>query len=294
MPLSSMTGFARTHGEADWGSWVWEGKSVNGKSLDARIAVPNGLEAVEQKMRKAVGDIFARGNFQISLRVEYTSGESELSINMPALKSLMTAYEEADGTMATGPALATLMGIKGVIESGSNSETKNKVLLDTVEPFLETGREMLTQLAVGRDAEGQALSHLLFGHLNEVERITSEAVDFATAQSESIAQRYRDRISEFDSEGAVTEERLATEIAVLAAKADVSEELDRLHAHVAAGHDLLQQNGAVGRNLGFLAQELNREANTLCSKSASLDLTNAGLALKAVIDQFKEQAANVE
>ena len=125
-------------------------------------------------------------------------------------------------------------------------------------------------------------------------RHTSDALTHAGAQKAALTDKYRARITEFDADGAVSDERLATEVAVLAAKADVTEELDRLQAHIARGQSLVTSDGAVGRDLGFLAQEMNREANTLCSKSASLDLTNAGLALKSVIDQFKEQAANVE
>ncbi|MDJ0920727.1 MAG: YicC/YloC family endoribonuclease [Henriciella sp.] len=289
-----MTGFARSHGEADWGSWVWEGKSVNGKGLDVRLVAPTGAEEVEKRMRKAIAARFSRGNFQISLRLELSAADAGLTVNMAALKSLMDAYEQADGALATGPALATLMGVKGVIEAGSNSEMRREVIEGAVDPLVKSGEEMLAALAANRDAEGEALSELLFGHLNEIERLSADAVMFAADQKESIATKYRERIAEFDSEGAVSDDRLATEVAVLSAKADVSEELDRLTAHVQAGRELLASDSAVGRNLGFLAQELNREANTLCSKSASLDLTNAGLALKAVIDQFKEQAANVE
>lgn len=289
-----MTGFARTSGEAEWGRWVWEGKSVNGKGLDARINTPSGLEAVEKAVKNAVSARFFRGNFQIGLRIEMAETGAEIIVNQTALKALMDAYEQADGTMATGPALATLMGMKGVVETGTPALRTLSELPGAVDAIVNSGEEMLDQLLIARRAEGEKLAKLLLGHLSEVAEISAESVEFAAEQLESIRQSYRSRIAELDQENTVSEERLASEIAVLAAKADVNEELDRLNAHVGSGMDLLKSAEAVGRNLGFLAQELNREANTLCAKSASMDLTNAGLALKSVIDQFKEQAANVE
>ncbi|MEO1554589.1 MAG: DUF1732 domain-containing protein, partial [Pseudomonadota bacterium] len=158
----------------------------------------------------------------------------------------------------------------------------------------ESGVKVISELAVARAQEGADLKVLLSGQLSEMGELREHAAQHAEAQKRAIAEKYRQRIAEFDTEGAVSDERLATEIAVLATKADVTEELDRLEAHIARGLTLLETEDAVGRDLGFLAQELNREANTLCSKSAALDLTNTGLALKSVVDQFKEQAANVE
>ena len=196
--------------------------------------------------------------------------------------------------MATGPALATLMGIKGVVEAQSTSLRDLVDIEGAADTLIASGKALVSGLEKARDKEGDDLTIMLTGHLSEMGALYKQATVFAEDQKNLVSEKYKQRITEFDSVGAVSDERLATEIAVLAAKADVTEELDRLAAHIARGEELLNSDGSVGRDLGFLAQELNREANTLCSKSASLDLTNAGLALKSVIDQFKEQAANVE
>lgn len=289
-----MTGFARSSGEADWGSWVWEGKSVNGKGLDARLNLPSGFEQVEKAVREAVSQRFSRGNFQISLRLETEIGDAGLSVNQAALKTLMDAYEQVDGTVATGTTLATLMSMKGVVEARfahSRELAGDEAIVDTLSV---SAVEMLDQLRSARRLEGTKLMDLLLGHLSEIAELTRQSTVFAGDQISHIQNQYRARVAELDSDHSVSDERLAAEIAILASKADVNEELDRLAAHVEAGRALVSSSEPIGRNLGFLAQELNREANTLCSKSASLDLTNVGLALKSVIDQFKEQAANVE
>ena len=293
MALSGMTGFARVNGEAEWGNWHWEVRSVNGRGLDIRLNMPSGLEAVAKAVRKAASDAFNRGNLQIALRIELAGAES-VSVNEQVLQTLMTAYEKAEGALATGPALATLMGIKGVVEADTLSLRDLAEVEGAVDRLQATGLEVIAELAKARAQEGEDLSSVLTGQLSEMDRLRQEAVQYAEAQKTSIAEKYRQRIAEFDTEGAVSDERLVTEIAVLATKADVTEELDRLEAHIARGQSLIDVAEAVGRDLGFLAQELNREANTLCSKSAALDLTNTGLALKSVVDQFKEQAANVE
>ncbi|MCF6329291.1 MAG: DUF1732 domain-containing protein, partial [Henriciella sp.] len=195
---------------------------------------------------------------------------------------------------ATGPGLATLMAGKGVVETGASSLRALAEQPKAIAAMQASSLELLDLLKTSRDEEGVKLHDMLFGHLSEIDALSRSSVVFAVEQAVSIQQIYKARIAELDQDRAVSDERIAGEVAVLASKADVSEELDRLCAHVETGRALLASDDAVGRNLGFLAQELNREANTLCSKSATLDLTNAGLALKSVIDQFKEQAANVE
>ncbi len=293
MGISGMTGFARISDEAEWGSWSWEARSVNGKGLDIRVNMPSGLEAVDQSVRKAVSTAFARGSVQVGLRIELSGAES-VQVNEQVLQTLMAAYERAEGAMATGSALATLMSMRGVVEAETISMKDVAEIDGALDALISTGQAAIDALAAHRRQEGADLTAFFDGQLSEMTRHTSEAISHAEAQKQAIAQKYRTRIAEFDTEGMISDERLVTEIAVLAAKADVTEELDRLQAHIARGQSLVQSDGAVGRDLGFLAQEMNREANTLCSKSASLDLTNAGLALKSVIDQFKEQAANVE
>jgi len=293
MGISGMTGFARISEEAEWGSWSWEARSVNGKGLDVRVNMPSGLEMVDQAVRKAIGSTFKRGSLQIGLRIEL-SGAETVTINDDVLAALMAAYERAEGALATGPALATLMGIRGVVEPETLAMRDLAEIDGALEALITSGEAVIRALHDRRVQEGEELKSLFIGQLSEMRVHTSDAIGHADAQKQAIGEKYRARIAEFDTEGAVSDERLATEVAVLAAKADVTEELDRLQAHIARGQNLIESDGAIGRDLGFLAQELNREANTLCSKSASLDLTNAGLALKSVIDQFKEQAANVE
>ena len=277
MGISGMTGFARVSGEAEWGNWYWEARSVNGRGLDLRMNLPSGLEPVEQSVRKAASELLDRGNLQIALRIDLSSGE-DVVVNESVLQTLISAYERAEGALATGPALATLMTVKGVVEAENRSVRDLVEIEGAIDALTATGHDVLSKLRDSRIAEGDSLTKLLVGQLSEMEKLTRQASEFSDIQKEAIAEKYR----------------LVTEIAVLAAKADVTEELDRLEAHVARGLSMLDAGGAVGRDLGFLAQELNREANTLCSKSASLDLTNVGLALKSTIDQFKEQAANVE
>ncbi|NQY96198.1 MAG: YicC family protein [Henriciella sp.] len=293
MGISGMTGFARVSEEAEWGSWSWEVRSVNGKGLDVRVNMPSGLETVDQAIRKQISKTFKRGSLQVGLRIEL-SGAETVSINEDVLSTLMAAYERAEGALATGPALATLMGIRGVVEAETLSMRDLNEIAGATEALIETGTQAIAVLHQRRVEEGAELKALFVGQLSEMSTHTGQALQHAETQKSAIGEKYRTRIAEFDTEGVVSDERLATEIAVLAAKADVTEELDRLQAHISRGQSLIESDGAVGRDLGFLAQELNREANTLCSKSASLDLTNAGLALKSVIDQFKEQAANVE
>lgn len=293
MALSGMTGFARVNGEAAWGSWHWEARSVNGRGLDVRLNMPSGLEDVQKIVRKAASDTFTRGSIQLALRIEL-EGADTVSVNENVLQTLVAAYEKAEGALATGPALATLMTIKGVVEADTLSLRDLADVDGAVETLSASGQQVIAELLKARDLEGDELTKMLSGQLSEMADLRVQAVQFAASQKASIADKYRARIAEFDTEGAVSDERLVTEIAVLATKADVTEELDRLEAHIARGQSLIAEASAVGRDLGFLAQELNREANTLCSKSAALDLTNTGLALKSVVDQFKEQAANVE
>ena len=294
MAISGMTGFARRAGSEAWGAWTWEARSVNGRSVDVRLNTPNGLDTIEAVVRTAVAEYFKRGSFQISLKVDLSDAQGTIRVNEPTLKALMDAYEKADGTIATGPALATLMGMKGVVETEVGSITSLNENDTALKLLCDEARLAIKELDAARREEGASLSTILLGHLDDISQHTKDASRYAGEQKRAIASRYKDRLKEIDTDGVVSDERLAAEIAVLATKADVSEELDRLVAHIATGRDLLKSTDAVGRNLGFLAQELNREANTLCSKSASLGLTNAGLALKSSIDQFKEQAANVE
>lgn len=292
--LSGMTGFARVTGEAEWGGWAWEAKSVNGRSLDVRVNLPPGAEAVEREVKAMAAARFNRGSLQISLRVELSASGAGASINQPLLKELAAAARAASGTEVTPETIATLMTIKGVVEAGASST--RDVLGDeaTLAMLVAGAATALDGLAEGRMAEGAALNLLLGNLLDQMEQLKAEAETHAAGQPDAIRARLTKQLDELDREGRVDAERFAAEAALSAAKADVREELDRLAAHIRTGRELLAAGSPAGRKLDFLAQELNREANTLCSKSTSLDLTNAGLGLKGLIDQFKEQSANVE
>ena len=294
--VSGMTGFGRASGEAEWGSWTWELKSVNGRGLDVRLTVPTGFEALIPAAKKLTSAEFTRGNMQIGLRIDLAESDTD-AINTTLLGALAAEYKTRTGKTPEGEPLATLMTVRGVIEGGKNSgETLRKLGEDkAIEgTLLESFKSGLAQLKESRLEEGASLQEILVSALDGMTAETATAELAAEDQPAALKERLETRLAELNTEGAVDADRLAAEVAIVAAKADVREELDRLQAHIETGRGLLASGEAVGRKLDFLAQELNREANTLCSKSTSLPLTNAGLALKTLIDQFKEQAANVE
>lgn len=292
--LSGMTGFARVTGEESWGVWAWEAKSVNGRSLDVRVNYPPGFEALEREVKALASEAFNRGSLQVSLRIDLAAGAGGAVIDHALLGTLADAARKALGAELTADAVATLMTVKGVVET-SGSSLRDLAGDEAAMAVLSAGaKAAIAQLAEGRRAEGRALMEMLSAHLDQVEALSAEAARLAATQPGLIKAKLQKQLEELDREGRVDAERFAAEAALSAARADVREELDRLGAHVKSGRELLKAGSPAGRKIDFLAQELNREANTLCSKSASLDLTNAGLSLKGVIDQFKEQAANVE
>lgn len=291
--LSGMTGFARVTGEAAWGGWAWEAKSVNGRSLDVRVNLPPGAEALEREVKAMAAARFNRGSLQVGLRIELAASGATAVINEALLAGLAQAARKVSGRELSSEAIATLMAVKGVVDAGATS-TRDVMDEETMAALTAGAAQALDGLAEGRRAEGALLETLLGDLLSEMERLKAEAETFAGTQPELIRAKLTKQLEDLDREGRVDAERYAAEVALSAAKADVREELDRLAAHIRTGRELLKAGSPAGRKLDFLAQELNREANTLCSKSLSLDLTNAGLGLKGVIDQFKEQSANVE
>ena len=291
--LSGMTGFARVTGEAGWGGWAWEAKSVNGRSLDVRVNLPPGAEALEREVKAMAATRFNRGSLQVGLRIELSASGATAVINEALLAELAQAARKVSGRELSSEAIATLMAVKGVVDAGATS-TRDVMDEETISALAAGAAQALDGLAEGRRAEGASLETLLGDLLSQMERLKAEAETFAGAQPELIRAKLTKQLEDLDREGRVDAERYAAEVALSAAKADVREELDRLAAHIRTGRELLKAGSPAGRKLDFLAQELNREANTLCSKSLSLDLTNAGLGLKGVIDQFKEQSANVE
>jgi uncharacterized protein (TIGR00255 family) len=292
--LSGMTGFARVAGEASWGSWAWEAKSVNGRSLDVRVNTPPGFDALERVVKATASKLFSRGSLQVSLRIDMSAGDETVTVNEGLLTALTNAAQAIHGAGLSGEAIATLMTLKGVVETGGSSLRELAQDEAVVALMSEAADAALKELAMARLAEGASLLGILTGLVGEMEGFAADAGKLAEGQPALLKTRLKKQLDELDAEGRVDADRAAAEIALSAAKADVREELDRLAAHFVSARELLAAGSPAGRKIDFLAQELNREANTLCSKSVSLDLTNAGLGLKGVIDQFKEQAANVE
>ena len=295
MSIVSMTGFAESTGSHEGLRWRWEAKSVNGRGLDLRLRTPPGYDSLEQPARMLAAERFRRGNFQIALTVEADGGTRGLRVDPVALASAVKLAREISAETGLAPArIDGILALKGVIVQEE---------VNALDPVGRGHRDaqILKSLAVTFDAlnrarvgEGTKLAQLLSAQIDEVARLVGEAESLAAAQPEALRQKLAGQLQELLNGAPISEERLAQEVAVLATRADVREELDRLKAHVQDARALLKSREAIGRKLDFLSQEFNREANTLCSKSADIALTRVGLALKAVIDQFREQSQNVE
>lgn len=292
-----MTGFTRASGQHGGLGWTWEIRSVNGKGLDVRVRLPSGYEALEATVREVAGRALKRGSVSVSLNLERATAETAYQINSDLLERLMdTASALSDDIRVAPepPRIDVLLAIRGVVEPAEEAadpeamEARHAAMAGSL-------REALEALVKARRAEGARLEQLLRDRLAEIDSLVGEAESAAAVRREALRERLRQQVEELlESSPALSEERLAQEAALLAVKADVREELDRLGAHAEAARGLLDDGDAVGRRLDFLCQEFNREANTLCSKSGDIELTRIGLQLKAAIDQFREQAQNVE
>lgn len=295
MSLVSMTGFAEAHGAFEALRWRWEAKSVNGRGLELRLRTPPGFESIEPAARMLAGERFRRGNIQATLTLEPQEGGKALRIDPQALAAAVRLAKEIETGSGLAPARADgILSLKGVIVQDDAVELDQPQRAARDAAVLESLAAAFDNLARARRTEGGKLAAVLSSHMGEIERLIREAAKSAGAQVSHIREKIAAQLGELMGAGAVPEERLAQEAALLAIKADVREELDRLAAHVHEARALLASGEAVGRKLDFLAQEFNREANTLCSKSADIALTRLGLALKHAIDQFREQALNIE
>jgi uncharacterized protein (TIGR00255 family) len=296
MALSSMTGFARIEGHEQALGWVWEVKSVNGKSLDLRVRLPAGFDALELPLRQSVQQRLKRGAVSASLNVTREAGAVGLKLNREALAAVLAIAREISSEVeAAPPRLDGLLAIKGVLEAG-DEEVADEELRKRREAAMLAGFEMaLGRLGEARAAEGARLETVLEARLTEIAGLVAEAERQASVQPEALRARLKEQVEALlQASPALSEERLAQEAALIAAKADVREELDRLTAHLDAARALVGEGGAVGRRFDFLCQEFNREANTLCAKSNDIALTRIGLALKAAIEQLREQVQNIE
>jgi uncharacterized protein (TIGR00255 family) len=291
-----MTGFARQEGSFGEHSWAVEVKSVNGRSLDIRFRLPPGLDQLEPVARTRIAERFRRGNVNVAITLNRADTTPQLRINRPLLNEVLALARELEAAGATAPRLDSLLSVRGVIETGSAEQDSPEQRQNLLQAMAATLNAALDQLALVRSEEGRRLSSALSSQLDEVERLVEEAGRLPGTQPEAIRDRLKRQVASVlgAANGGVAEERLLQEVALLAVRADIREELDRLRAHISAAQQLLAESGAVGRRLDFLCQEFSREANTLCSKSADLELTQVGLRLKAVIEQFREQVQNIE
>ncbi|MBI2240226.1 MAG: YicC family protein [Magnetospirillum gryphiswaldense] len=298
MPIASMTGYARAEGRDAQTTWLWEAKSVNGKGLDVRCRLPHGLDGVEIAARDLATRKLKRGNVQLSLTLTANAQGPGLRVNKEFLAELVALVDELGPSHQNiAPARWDgLLAVKGVLEAANGDEAEPENIRDAREAAIKADLEkVLDSLAAMRGVEGERIQAVLASQLDEVATLADRAGATAALRPEAVRERLRQQVaSVLEAAPTLAEDRVAQEVALIAVKADVREELDRLRAHVAAARDLIAQGGAVGRKLDFLSQEFNREANTLCSKSSDVELTRIGLDLKAVIDQFREQVQNIE
>ncbi|RUO98834.1 YicC/YloC family endoribonuclease [Hyphomicrobium sp.] len=296
MTISSMTGFARVDGTAEGLAWTWEARSVNGRGLDVRLRLPPGYEAVEVPAREAVAKRFARGNVSITLNLEKQQVNGGVRLNEAVLADVIKAAERvAVLAGASKPDAAQLLMIKGVLETSDQVPESSHERAAREKAILSSFETALDKLLEARRAEGTRLAEIIRDQLIQIERLTGEVRASPSRTPDAIVARLKDAIVRlFDATAPLDAERLHQEAMLIATRADVEEELQRLTAHVSGARDILGEPGAVGRKLDFLAQEFNREANTLCSKANAVDITRLGLQLKTIIDQFREQVQNVE
>ncbi|WP_145729496.1 YicC/YloC family endoribonuclease [Nitrospirillum pindoramense] len=289
-----MTGFARTEGALGGISWIVEVKSVNGRALDLRTRQPSGFDAIEALARTEVNRLIRRGNVTLNLTVNRATTTAPLRLNREFLAQVLELAREIEGAGAAPPRLDALLAIRGVIDTGEETEQpEERATLEAA--MAKTVTQAIQALSTARLAEGARLAEVLAGHLHEIATLTEAAANTAALQPAALRDKLKTQVQALlEAVPALPEERLAQEAALLIAKADVREELDRLRAHIAQARDMLAEGAAVGRRLDFLCQEFNREANTLCSKSADVELTRIGLSLKATIEQFREQVQNIE
>lgn len=295
MALASMTGFARTQGSAGAWSWAWEIKSVNGKGLDVRLRLPGGWEGLEGGLKQIASRVLGRGSVNANLTMTRADAAVSVRVNEDVLRAIALSVGKVAADLNAPPVrLESLLNLKGVLEiaESEDSEAERRAAEQAVIAGFEAA---LGDLVAMRAQEGAALGLVLNERLDAIAALTAQAEANPTRQAEAIRAKLAEQIRVLMDTGANFDpDRLHQEALMLASKVDVREELDRLVAHVAAARAMLGEGGAVGRKLDFLAQEFNRETNTLCSKANDVSLTAIGLELKGVVEQFREQVQNIE
>jgi uncharacterized protein (TIGR00255 family) len=295
MPLSSMTGFARSSGEYQGLLWQWEIKSVNGKALDVRLRLPPGFEALETPVRAALTAAFKRGNLQVSLSVSGAFQRETVRLNQEVLDRLVDAGEALRARIGGEPLRAdVLLSIRGVVEVASLPE-EDAQRESRQAAMVGSFQEALAALSTARQEEGARLHTILTQQVARIAELAQAARVNPARSAEAIRARLSEQVSRLlDTGTALDLSRLHQEAVLVATRADIQEEIDRLVSHVEAAQQLLASHDAIGRKFDFLAQEFNREANTLCSKASDRSLSRIGLDLKTVIDQLREQVQNIE
>ena len=300
MNISSMTGFATSEGSNEKCVWSWEGKSVNAKGLDVRLKLPRGFDFLEAKIRESVNKQFKRGNIYINLDVSWVAANAGVALNVDALESVLSALAtlqekaKTKGLELSPPTPDGILGLRGVLEQ-SDEQVGDEERLGLEKELLAGFDVMVVQLLESRNREGAKLADVLSEQINLIEKLSNNATKVAATQPDAIRARLKEQVETLMADvSGIDEARLASEATLLMTKADIREELDRLASHVTAAKGLLGESAPVGRRMDFLCQEFNREANTLCSKSSDVQLTNIGLELKSVIEQFREQVQNIE
>ncbi len=294
MSIASMTGFARAEGaQAGW-SWIWEARAVNGRGLDVRVRLATGFDDLEKLVKAAAKRHFRRGNIQISLSCKREDTSPQLKVNESLARTLLQSLQGlVDDGLARPARIDGVLAVRGVVEPVQPDPDPDE--MEKLHLAITAGLDALfAALARARADEGAATAAVLLDVFNAMEGLVAQARACSGAQSQQIKETLEERITDILKDTKIEPQRLAQEAALMAVKADVREELDRLDGHIAAARALMQASEPVGRKLEFMAQEFNREANTLCSKSSDMALTQIGLDLKTLIDQLREHAANVE
>ncbi len=295
MALSSMTGFARSHGASGPYAFEWELKSVNAKGFDLRVRLPQGFDELEAYAKKRAGEVLSRGTVYANLNVKRTNAAATVRINEDVLAAVVKVATQLAGRIdAVAPSIDGLMSIKGVIEVAEpeSDEAEDKAARAAAAQAFD---KALADLVEMRNREGVSLGQILTQRMDEIEVLAKKAEASPGRKPEAIKARLAEQIKTLlDASDRFDPDRLTQEALMIATKADIREELDRIASHIAQARELIEKGGPIGRKLDFLSQEFHREVNTCCSKSNDIELTNIGLAMKNVVEQFREQVQNLE
>lgn len=296
MPIRSMTGFARSKGLLGAAAWSFEVRSVNARGLDLRMRLAPGYEELEPLIRTATAAHLHRGSVSVLMQVETHKLDTEIRVNRDVLEQILAATEAIERSSGRAPVrLDSLLGIKGVLEVVERPESEAE-RAERIGAMMTTYETALASLVENREAEGARLADIVRRQIDEIARLLRIVEASPSRTREAVTERLREQIARLIGAGAdnFDAQRLHQEAVLIATRADVEEEISRIGAHVAAATQLLGDKGSIGRKLDFLAQEFHREANTLCSKSNDMEITHAGLAMKVIIDQMREQVQNIE